>query len=260
MTLHRVLRSSRSILFYVFTIAIASSYGVAEGTRTWEQSKFDELVKGTSTGVAIRSAGGLELAPSFKLLYATPSTYIWAVAADDAGILPDAQLSSNVPRLNSSINFTGTVSFNPANGSPFSITGGSSNKLVKGLNADKLGGKDSTSFVLKTGDTMTGPLNLPTNGFAVGADQLVVANGRVGIGTTSPTGILDVRPAEATGGAGQSIIIKAQRGASNNVGGNLLLSSGDNGVDSANGHIAFGIGGAVSGSIFSVNENIFKSE
>src|SRR5436190_8549711 len=85
MTLHRVLRSSRSILFYVFTIAIASSYGVAEGTRTWEQSKFDELVKGTTTGVAVRSAGGLELAPAFKLLYATPSTYIWAVAADDAG-------------------------------------------------------------------------------------------------------------------------------------------------------------------------------
>ncbi len=85
MTLHRVLRSSRSVLLYVFTIAIASSYGVAEGTRTWEQSKFEELVKGTASGVAIRSAGGLELAPSFKLLYATPSTYIWAVAADDAG-------------------------------------------------------------------------------------------------------------------------------------------------------------------------------
>jgi hypothetical protein len=85
MTLHRVLKSSRSILLYVFTIAIASSYGVAEGTRTWEQSKFEELVKGTASGVAIRSAGGLELAPSFKLLYATPSTYIWAVAADDAG-------------------------------------------------------------------------------------------------------------------------------------------------------------------------------
>jgi hypothetical protein len=57
----------------------------ADGTRTWEQSKFDDLTKGAATGVAIRSAGGLELAPSFKLLYATPSTYIWAVAADDAG-------------------------------------------------------------------------------------------------------------------------------------------------------------------------------
>jgi hypothetical protein len=58
---------------------------LAEGTRTWEQSKFDDLVKGTTDGIAIRSTGGLELAPSFKLLYATPSTYIWAVAADDAG-------------------------------------------------------------------------------------------------------------------------------------------------------------------------------
>jgi hypothetical protein len=57
----------------------------AEGTRTWEQSKFDELTKGTTKGVAIRSAGGLELAPVFKPLYATPSTYIWAIASDDAG-------------------------------------------------------------------------------------------------------------------------------------------------------------------------------
>jgi len=57
----------------------------ADGTRTWEQSKFEDLTKGTATGVAIRSSGGLELAPSFKLLYATPSTYIWAVASDEAG-------------------------------------------------------------------------------------------------------------------------------------------------------------------------------
>ena len=58
---------------------------VAQGTRSWEQSRFEDLVKGNATGVAIRSAGGLELGPSFKLLYATPSTYIWAVAADDSG-------------------------------------------------------------------------------------------------------------------------------------------------------------------------------
>jgi hypothetical protein len=61
------------------------SLAFAEGTRTWEQSKFDELTKGTATGVAIRSEGGLELAPTFKSLYATPSTYIWAIAVDDAG-------------------------------------------------------------------------------------------------------------------------------------------------------------------------------
>ena len=57
----------------------------ADGTRTWEQSKFEDLTKGSASGVAIRSSGGLELAPSFKLLYATPSTYIWAVAADESG-------------------------------------------------------------------------------------------------------------------------------------------------------------------------------
>jgi hypothetical protein len=61
------------------------SLALAEGTHTWEQSKFDELTKGTATGVAIRSVDGLELAPTFKGLYATPSTYIWAIAADDAG-------------------------------------------------------------------------------------------------------------------------------------------------------------------------------
>ncbi|HWY20672.1 MAG TPA: hypothetical protein VNX26_05585 [Candidatus Acidoferrum sp.] len=61
------------------------STAFAEGTRIWEQSKFDELTRGTATGVAIRSMGGLELAPTFKSLYATPSTYIWAIAADDAG-------------------------------------------------------------------------------------------------------------------------------------------------------------------------------
>ncbi len=85
MTLHSVLGISRSVLFCLLTIAIVSSYGRAEGTRAWEQSKFDELEKGTPSGVAIRSVGGLELASAFKLLYATPSTYIWAIAADEAG-------------------------------------------------------------------------------------------------------------------------------------------------------------------------------
>jgi hypothetical protein len=87
------LQSARRLFFFLLVgfllINLSGSEFVslafAEGTRTWEQSKFDELTKGTATGVAIRSADGLELAPTFKSLYATPSTYIWAVAADDAG-------------------------------------------------------------------------------------------------------------------------------------------------------------------------------
>ncbi len=59
----------------------------AEGTRLWEQSKFEDLIKGDAAGVAVSSAGGLALAPTFKPLYSTPSTYIWAIAVDDAGVV-----------------------------------------------------------------------------------------------------------------------------------------------------------------------------
>jgi hypothetical protein len=70
-------------LFLLFSL----SFAFAEGTRTWEQSKFDELTKGTAKGVAVRSAGGLELAPVFKAIATTPSTYIWSIAANQGGSL-----------------------------------------------------------------------------------------------------------------------------------------------------------------------------
>jgi len=70
-------------LFACFTAAFA----FAQGTRTWEQSKFEDLTKGTANGVAIRSVGALELAPTFKMLYTTPSTYLWSIASDGSGAL-----------------------------------------------------------------------------------------------------------------------------------------------------------------------------
>ena len=60
----------------------APSLILADGTRIWEQSKFEDLIKGTTDGVAICSTGGLELAPAFKLISTTPSTYLWSIAAD----------------------------------------------------------------------------------------------------------------------------------------------------------------------------------
>src|SRR5271154_2874110 len=71
-----------SVLLFLFSLC---ALGFAEGTRTWEQSKFEELTKGTTNGIALRSEGGLELAPAFKALATTPSTYIWAIASDSAG-------------------------------------------------------------------------------------------------------------------------------------------------------------------------------
>jgi|GEM_PF-4325759 len=46
--------------------------------------------------------------------------------------------------------------------------------------------------VSKSGDSMTGALNLPLNGLAVGTTQLVVSGGNVGIGTPGPRAKLDV--------------------------------------------------------------------
>ena len=78
---------ARKLFVLLTPLLLLSSLMFAEGTRTWEQSKFEDLAKGTAKGVAIRSAGGLELAPSFKALATTPSTYIWSIAADGAGNL-----------------------------------------------------------------------------------------------------------------------------------------------------------------------------
>lgn len=62
-----------------------AALAAAQGTRTWEQSKFEDLMKGTAQDVALCSTGGLELAPAFKALATTPSTYIWAITADHDG-------------------------------------------------------------------------------------------------------------------------------------------------------------------------------
>jgi hypothetical protein len=57
----------------------------AQGTRTWQQTKYDEFEKGTSHGIAISSDGRLALAPSFNALYTSPSTFLWSLAADAQG-------------------------------------------------------------------------------------------------------------------------------------------------------------------------------
>jgi len=71
-----------AITLFAFALSVCA---LAEGTRTWEQSKFEELAKGTAKGIALRSEGGIELAPAFKALATTPSTYIWSIASDSGG-------------------------------------------------------------------------------------------------------------------------------------------------------------------------------
>jgi sugar lactone lactonase YvrE len=82
-----VIRLGKQFFLVLISVLAAAHFASGEGTRTWEQSKFEDLSKGTATGVAIRSMGGLELAPAFKAISTTPSTYIWSIAADPAGNL-----------------------------------------------------------------------------------------------------------------------------------------------------------------------------
>jgi len=76
------LRNSTTLFAVLLSLSLAV---FAEGTRTWQQSKYDEFLKGTSHGVAISSDGFLELAPQFKLVASTPASAVWATAVSAHG-------------------------------------------------------------------------------------------------------------------------------------------------------------------------------
>lgn len=134
-----------------------------------------------------------------------------------SGTIGDTFLSANVTLLNSAQTFTGLKSFNPASGTvPFGVDP-TKTGLVTSLNADLLDGQHASAFALAThhhdpayvnttGDTMTGSLNLPANGLRVGTNQLVISEGKVGIGTSTPseqleiTGNLKIPVTSSTGG------------------------------------------------------------
>lgn len=70
-----------------FLICACSVLLFAEGTRLWKETGYEDFERGTARGVAIRSTGQLELAPAFKSLYTSPSTFIWRIASDKDGVV-----------------------------------------------------------------------------------------------------------------------------------------------------------------------------
>jgi outer membrane protein assembly factor BamB len=64
---------------------VASS--MAEHTRRWRQTAYEEFLKGTAKGVAVRSDGHLELAPKFTLVADADASYLWSLRTDAAGNL-----------------------------------------------------------------------------------------------------------------------------------------------------------------------------
>ena len=57
----------------------------AQGTKLWSVDRYDEMEKGSTEGVAIRSDGRLEAGPATSLLYATGKSYVWSMASDGSG-------------------------------------------------------------------------------------------------------------------------------------------------------------------------------
>src|SRR5271170_2452375 len=67
---------------------------LAQGTRLWVQSRYEEFEKGQPESTAISSRGYLEAGPELKSVLLTPSTYIWDVASDSQG---NAYLATGSP-------------------------------------------------------------------------------------------------------------------------------------------------------------------
>lgn len=116
----------------LFTVILNFGAGVFTGADRW-----------LSIEVGTAGSGSFNLLDPRQPL--TPAPY--AIHSAQTG---DIQSGANPT-------FTGTATFNPPSGPPFAV--GNANK-VPNLNADLLDGFDSSAFVLKAGDTMTGNLTI----------------------------------------------------------------------------------------------------
>ena len=80
-----------------FSIALSAALAVltalylpissAEHTRTWRQASYEDFLKGTAHGVAVRSDGRLELAPKFTQVAEADASYLWSLRLDPKGVL-----------------------------------------------------------------------------------------------------------------------------------------------------------------------------
>ena len=78
---------TRFFSFSLLFCSLTSLPLLAEHTRRWRQSSYEEFLKGTAHGVAVRSDGRLELAPKVTLLADADASYLWSVRLDSQGIL-----------------------------------------------------------------------------------------------------------------------------------------------------------------------------
>jgi len=78
----------RSRTFVACLLAVVCAFAArAEHTRRWRISSYEEFLKGTARGVAVRSDGRLELAPKFALIADADASYLWSLRTDSKGVL-----------------------------------------------------------------------------------------------------------------------------------------------------------------------------
>ena len=86
---HSKFRLSRlSRIFLMCLLAVVWAFAArAEHTRRWRITTYEEFLKGTAHGVAVRSDGRLELAPKFALIADADASYLWSLRTDPKGML-----------------------------------------------------------------------------------------------------------------------------------------------------------------------------
>ena len=75
-------------------LAIYPHLLLAQGTRLWTQTRYEEFEKGQPDDISIANRGYIEAGPTLHSVLLTPSTYLWSVASDSQG---NAYLATGSP-------------------------------------------------------------------------------------------------------------------------------------------------------------------
>ena len=130
----------------------------------------------TTSGTVLTNTGTAS-APVISITPVSNSTDGYLTASDYTEF--KAKLSASSTQIVSTLGYTPLAATSAAVISALGYTPATSTTLAN-------------DFIQKSGDTMTGILNLPLNGLTIGSNQFVVSGGHIGIGTTSPMAALDV--------------------------------------------------------------------
>ena len=197
-----------------FTSLAASGY--SQSTGNFAMSGTGTFATGTGN-VSLNGATTVSANQNFSLASGTGTiTQTYTGTSTAATITANSLTSGNILSLSS----TSTAAAANNTGLNISISGANGTSGI-------------TRYGQQTSVTSTGTTSTNVAGYfkASGASNnygLLVASGSVGIGTTAPSGTLDVEGGTATTGSGTNITLTAQTGkqSGNTNGGNIILTPG----------------------------------